>query len=71
MRGNQKNAKEFLEITFSDQGIGIDVDRYHDKIFGLYQKFNITQTGKGFGLNLIKSQIEALGGQIEIRSKLD
>ena len=57
-------------LTVSDNGIGLDVDRHELKIFGLYQRFHDHVEGKGLGLHLVKTQVEALGGKISIESKL-
>lgn len=59
-----------IEITFTDNGLGIDVDRYQDRLFGLYQRFHHHPDGKGIGLFLVKSQMEALGGSISIDSEV-
>ena len=58
-------------ITFKDNGLGIDLVKYKDKIFGLYQKFHNYPDSKGLGLYLVKSQIESMGGKIEIESDVD
>ena len=58
-------------MNFTDNGIGIDTERHKDKLFKLYQRFHDNPDGKGLGLYLIKSQIETLGGTIEIESKVD
>lgn len=55
-------------LSFTDNGIGIDLDRYGDRIFGLYQRFHSGKDGKGLGLYMIKSQITASGGKIEVQS---
>ncbi|MEM6840622.1 MAG: sensor histidine kinase [Bacteroidota bacterium] len=65
LQGNQ-----FL-FSISDNGIGIDLERYQDKIFGLYQQFHLHQEGRGIGLYLAKTQIETMGGQIGVSSTVD
>lgn len=55
-------------ITIEDNGIGIDVEKYGKDIFGLYKRFHPTFEGKGLGLNMTKTQVEALGGSISIDS---
>lgn len=58
-------------FRFSDNGTGIDVNRYKDRLFGLYQRFHDNIEGQGLGLYIIKSQIEALNGTIDIESEPD
>jgi PAS domain S-box-containing protein len=66
-----KHAGEFVVLTFEDNGIGVDLEKHREKIFGLYQKFHDRPNSKGMGLYLIKSQLESLGGTIDIESKVD
>ena len=64
-----KGSKFHIEV--SDNGVGIDLDKYGDKIFGLYQRFHDHVNGKGIGLYLVKTQVEALNGNISIDSKIN
>lgn len=57
-------------IVFKDNGIGIDLERNKDKIFGLYQRFHDYPDSKGLGLYLVKSQVESMNGKIEVDSKV-
>jgi signal transduction histidine kinase len=66
----KSSADNFL-LTFTDNGIGVDVNRHKERLFGLYQKFHSHPEGKGFGLFLIKSQIESLGGKIKMESTVN
>lgn len=65
-----EKEKNKIIINLSDNGIGIDLDRHKDKIFGLYQKFHNYPDSKGLGLYLVKSQVESMDGTIEIESKV-
>jgi PAS domain S-box-containing protein len=58
-------------LIFKDNGIGIDLARNRDKIFGLYQRFHNHPDSKGLGLYLVKSQVETMGGTINIESEVD
>lgn len=58
-------------LTFSDNGIGIDMDSNKDEVFGLHQRFHNHVTGNGVGLFITKSQITSLGGTIEVSSKVN
>ena len=58
-------------LIFEDNGIGIDLNKYKDKVFGLYKRFHKdVAEGTGVGLHLIKEQIETLGGSITVQSEL-
>lgn len=65
---SSKIEDDNLVLTFKDNGIGIDLDRNKDKIFGLYQRFHNHPDSKGLGLYLVKSQVEAMGGTINVSS---
>lgn len=58
-------------ISFTDNGIGIDMERNKNKIFGLYQRFHNLPDSKGLGLYLVKSQVEAMNGSISVESEVD
>jgi len=62
---------EDVVLTFSDNGIGIDLQRHKTRLFGMYQRFHSHEDGQGIGLFIVKSQIEALGGKIEVESEVD
>lgn len=70
---NIRTSKQLgvYHITFSDNGLGIDLSKHRDKVFGLYQRFHNLPDSKGLGLYLVKSQIESLGGTIELESEVD
>lgn len=65
------DKKDSMELTFEDNGIGIDLSKYKDKLFGLYQRFHNYPDSKGLGLYLVKSQIESMGGTIAIESEVN
>ncbi|MBI6116401.1 sensor histidine kinase [Salegentibacter maritimus] len=64
-----KNETPFLEI--SDNGLGIDLDRYGDKMFGMYKTFHENLDSRGIGLFITKNQVETLGGSISVTSTID
>jgi PAS domain S-box-containing protein len=59
-----------LELRFRDNGLGIDLKRYGDKLFGLHKTFHENKEARGVGLFLTKTQIEALGGTIKAESTI-
>jgi signal transduction histidine kinase len=66
-REDEKNL--ILEVT--DNGLGIDLERYRDSLFKLYKRFHVHMEGKGLGLYLVKLQTEALGGYIHVASEIN
>lgn len=57
-------------LRVSDNGLGIDLTRFGDKLFGLHKTFHDHKEAKGVGLFLIKTQVEALGGSITAESEV-
>ncbi|TGN20041.1 PAS domain S-box protein [Leptospira idonii] len=60
-----------IVLEFQDNGLGIDLVRHKDKIFGLYQRFHNHPDSKGLGLYLVKSQIQTLGGDISVEGNVN
>ena len=61
-------VNDSVQITFQDNGIGIDMNMNREKVFGLYKRFHDNVDGKGLGLYMVKNQVEILGGNISIES---
>lgn len=60
-----------VELKFRDNGLGIDLKRHGDKIFGMYKTFHSNSDSKGLGLFMVKNQVEAMGGFIDVTSEVD
>lgn len=58
-------------MEVSDNGLGIDMEKYRELIFGMYKTFHQNKDAKGLGLFITKTQVEALGGKIELESELN
>jgi PAS domain S-box-containing protein len=67
IKSEYKNGKTVL--TFKDNGLGIDLNKNSNKVFGLYNRFHRHREGKGMGMFMTKTQVEALGGTIAIESE--
>ncbi|MGZ3756795.1 MAG: sensor histidine kinase [Mucilaginibacter sp.] len=57
-----------VKLLFTDNGMGIDLDKNAGHVFGLYRRFHTNVEGKGMGLYMVKTQVETLGGKIGIKS---
>jgi PAS domain S-box-containing protein len=56
-------------LSISDNGLGIDLVKNKDKIFGMYKTFHGNRDAKGLGLFISKNQVEAIGGTLEVESE--
>jgi light-regulated signal transduction histidine kinase (bacteriophytochrome) len=59
-----------LHLSVSDNGVGMDLEKVGNKLFGLYKVFHKTEQSKGLGLYLTQMQVKALGGTIDVESEL-
>ncbi len=66
---NSRLLENKIELTFTDNGMGIDLNKNGDQIFGLYKRFHSNIEGKGMGLFMVKTQVETLGGKISVNSE--
>lgn len=71
MKISAKVKNEYTEIRFNDNGMGIDLDRHGNKIFGMYKTFHKNKDAKGIGLFITKNQIESMGGNITVESEVN
>ncbi|MCC9137483.1 PAS domain S-box protein [Pontibacter silvestris] len=61
---------KYTVLVVADNGIGFEYEKQKNHVFGLYKRFHAHINGKGLGLFLVKTQIEALGGKVEVSSKV-
>ncbi len=59
------------QLVISDNGMGFDMEKVRDKVFGLNQKFHDHPDSKGIGLYLVYNHINSLGGSISLDSKIN
>jgi PAS domain S-box-containing protein len=67
IKSNKKEGK--IVLTFKDNGLGFDLTTKGDQVFGLYKRFHSHVEGKGMGLFMVKTQLEAIGGKISVASE--
>jgi PAS domain S-box-containing protein len=63
-----KGVNLMLEII--DNGVGINLARNREKLFGLYKTFHRNSDARGVGLFITKNQVEVMGGKIEVESEV-
>lgn len=59
------------QLIVTDNGIGFDMAKVKDKIFGLNQKFHNHTDSKGIGLYLVYNHINDLNGTIDVISGIN
>ena len=62
---------DFVILSIEDNGLGIDLKKHREKLFGMYKTFHKNKDSRGIGLFITKNQIESLGGKIEVESEVD
>ncbi len=70
LKYSSEQIEDFCVLTIEDNGIGIDMDKHRNAIFGLFKTFNGNSDSVGLGLFMTKNQVELMQGKIEIESTL-
>lgn len=60
-----------LILKISDNGVGIDLNKYGNKLFGMYKTFHGNEDAKGIGLFITKNQLVTMGDSIVVRSEVN
>lgn len=68
VKTKSKDKRNLLVVK--DNGLGIDLKRHGNKLFHMYRTFHNNDDARGVGLFLVKSKVEALGGDITVKSEL-
>ncbi len=61
---------KYTILSIKDNGLGIDLDKHGEKLFGMYKTFHENSEARGIGLYITKNQIEAMDGKITVDSKV-
>ena len=67
--GSKESGKNCL-VWVRDNGIGFDM-KYHDRIFDIFQRLNVTEDypGTGIGLAIVRKAMERMGGRAWAKSE--
>jgi len=57
------------QVSFTDNGLGMDLKRVNGKLFGMYKTFHKNSNAEGVGLFMVKNQMNAMHGTIEVESQ--
>ena len=66
-----KKQGDNVIFSIEDNGLGIDLEKYGKKLFGMYKTFHNNSDARGIGLYITKNQIEAMGGSIMAKSEVN
>jgi len=58
-------------LFFEDNGLGIDLKKHGDKLFGMYKTFHRHDDSRGVGLFITKNQVQSMGGKISVESEVN
>ena len=71
IRCNTFQMNKHVYLIFEDNGMGIDMAKHGDQVFGMYKTFHQNNDAKGIGLFITRNQIESLGGTIKVESAIN
>ncbi|OXB08395.1 hypothetical protein B0A81_08740 [Flavobacterium plurextorum] len=63
-----ENQKKVFTVT--DNGLGIDLKKYGAVLFDIFKTFHAADHSSGLGLHMVKNQIDAMNGKLEVNSKV-
>lgn len=66
-----EETNKHVILKFIDNGLGIDLKKHGDKLFGMYKTFHNHNDSRGIGLFITKNQIESMNGKIEVESEVN
>ncbi|MCX2719292.1 PAS domain-containing sensor histidine kinase [Lentiprolixibacter aurantiacus] len=64
-----EQCNDYTVLSITDNGLGIDLEKYGDKLFGMYKTFHENPDARGIGLYITKNQVEAMNGKITVSSE--
>lgn len=64
-----KKEKEYFVLSFSDNGMGIDLKKHGDNMFKPFQRFSSSEKGMGIGLHISNIMAGKNGGFIKVKSE--
>jgi len=68
---SSSREKGKIVLFIKDNGLGINLEKHGEKLFGMYKTFHKNNDARGIGLFITKNQIESMGGSIEVESKVN
>lgn len=63
-------AENKVRLSVRDNGLGIDLSKYGERVFGMYKTFHGNKDALGLGLFMTKNQVDAMHGKITLESEV-
>jgi signal transduction histidine kinase len=64
-----KRENDKVLVTVKDNGIGIDLKKYGDRLFKVFSRLTDRADGTGIGLYIVRNLVEGNGGSIKVESE--
>lgn len=64
-------TKDNITISFADNGLGMNLQQVNGKLFGMYKTFHKNSNAEGVGLFMVKNQMNAMHGSIDVESEIN
>jgi PAS domain S-box-containing protein len=68
---SSEKTADSIQVIFSDNGLGFDMEKVGNRIFGLNETFHDHADSKGVGLYLVDNYMKTLGGSVDVISAVD
>ncbi|MDX1446782.1 PAS domain S-box protein, partial [Lishizhenia sp.] len=65
-----EETEKYICIKFKDNGLGINLEKHKNKLFGMYNTFHKHDEARGIGLFITHNQVEAMKGKIDVESEI-
>jgi len=66
-----ETTEKHIILSIKDNGLGMDLSRYGNKLFSLFKRFHNHVEGAGIGLYMVKRIVDKSKSQIEVESEVD
>ena len=66
-----ETKRRFFSVKIKDNGVGMNLEKHEDKLFGLFQRINQSEQGSGMGMFIVKNLLYNYGGKLNVDSKLN
>jgi len=68
---SSKKTTDSVEVSFSDNGLGFDLEKVGGRIFGLNETFHGHSESRGVGLYLVNDYMKSYGGNVRVTSTIN